>query len=300
MSATVVIPSQGKSTALIGLLGALAAQNYTEGLDVTVVTETSTHGDVERLISQSPAPGLRLLVANTKGAAAARNLGVSSAAGRTIIFVDDDMAVGRSFVSAHITAVAQASKAVSLGRIFTPERGAMMARAKARWLNEHYERLEWREVAPRDLYSGNFALSATLFEECGGFDPTWPSMHDTELGMRLSRSGACFVYTRDALAQQDIHKSNQEVLADYESLARFRALLVAEYDNHHLPELSRVAPTTYQLFVSALARLPVPLWRASIAALGRRRLLSTPVPSLLRAAAVSRGKETVSDVPDAY
>ena len=293
MTVSVIIPTRGLAPQLATLLTALLH-------DHTEIVVGVTAADRERVISRVVPISTEIRVVSTPaaGAAAARNAAASAAEGQTLVFVDDDMAVCDGFTDHHRDAVVD-EDTVSIGRIHTVERGSWMACAKARWLNEHFCRLDGRPAAPRDLYSGNFALTSRTFWHVGGFDPAWPALHDTVLGLSLAAIGARFVYSRTALTTQCITKPNQEILNDYVAVGRHREEIDRRFgENHGVPNLGHVAAGQDGVLVAGLSQLPDVVWRALAEAAARLAPYDGQVPHLFRAAAVRRGQRQPCSVTE--
>ena len=62
--------------------------------------------------------------------------------------------------------------------------------------------------AGHEVYTGNLSLPRALFLRAGGFDPAF-FIEDVELGVRLERCGATFVFSREAAA---VHASDHTSL----------------------------------------------------------------------------------------
>jgi GT2 family glycosyltransferase len=131
----------------------------------------------------------------------ARNYGAEVAQGLGLLFLDDDMVAAPSLVREHALVHLEDPWAVAIGHISVPKSGR---RPWVDWedhhLERHYSNLRSgrRIPGPRDCFSGNISISATLFKVAGGFDPTLPRAEDLEFGYRLRDAGASFYYRAQA------------------------------------------------------------------------------------------------------
>jgi len=150
------------------------------------------------------------------GAAAARERGVSLARGRIIVFLDDDMQVGPSFLASHYEKH-EGDDTVVLGRLRPDAKLADMPlfeRFYARVMAQQNEELAagTRPVRGHNIYTGNVSLARALFVKAGGFDRAFRALEDEELGVRLEKVGAKFVFANDA---ESIHGSDWSSMAKW-------------------------------------------------------------------------------------
>src|SRR5215469_3687148 len=105
MDATVVIPTFNRKDALLQTLDHLSKSDYpADRWEALVVDDGSTDGTsqaVEDWIRSSGAP-VRIIVQPNQGPASARNRGAAEATGATLIFIDNDILVGASFITRHL------------------------------------------------------------------------------------------------------------------------------------------------------------------------------------------------------
>jgi GT2 family glycosyltransferase len=203
---SVVVPTFNRRASLTRLLGALAAQTYAaSAFEVVVVDDGSTDGTVETLQSLRPAYRLRLVEQPHRGPAAARNLGVEHAAGALIVFLDDDVVPLPGLLTAHANSQRDQTNTVVIGPMSPPRDWPRPA--WIRWeedkLQEQYRALVAGTYActARQFYTANVSLRRAQFLAAGGFDIRFQRAEDVELGYRLARRGARFVFdpTADVL-----------------------------------------------------------------------------------------------------
>lgn len=214
IAASIVIATYNRSGPLKKLLAKLAAQDVVSGTYEVVVVDDGSDIDpgpvVEAFARRIPITFVRQANA---GVAIARQRGVESARGRYVVFLDDDMLVFADFVRKHIEAQADSDDRVVMGELLPDAHVADMplferfhAEQLARSAQKHASTGGFRGV---DVYTGNLSMPRALFLRSGGFDPDF-FIEDVELGVRLERCGARFVFSRDAVA---VHASDHTSLA---------------------------------------------------------------------------------------
>jgi glycosyltransferase involved in cell wall biosynthesis len=190
---SIVIPTYNRQPILQKCLAALETQTYTGQYEVVVVDDGSTDGTVEWL-SANPQlfPHLRLLIQDHKGPAAARNLGVQSAHGDTIIFIDSDLVVLNQFIHHHHRALQTAPKnAFTYGRVINT----------ANFDDPTSEPYKVTDFSAAFFATGNVAISRHWLLEAGLFDTGFSlyGWEDLELGVRLKNMGLTLVKVPEAV-----------------------------------------------------------------------------------------------------
>lgn len=207
MKATVVIPTYNRSKRLGELLRCLAAQRGDALARVVVCDDGST--DDTRAVAQGFAGRLPLEYRWQPNlgfrAGQARNLGIDSALGEVVLFVDDDVLVAEDFVAAHVAAHAEEGPPrVVVGY---RHRAFGFEREQPRWedivAGEPDDRVEVLGADGHGLrahetpwffvYSCNFSVRREAAEH--RFDEGFHGwgMEDLEFGYRLWRAGHAVV-----------------------------------------------------------------------------------------------------------
>jgi len=115
---TVVIPTYNRLNILKKCLAALENQNFDQNYEILVVDDGSTDDTVDFLRSHpNQFPHVKVLQQNHAAAAAARNLGIDSAQGEYIVFVDSDIIVTSDYLAGHAEALANEDRAFTYGRL---------------------------------------------------------------------------------------------------------------------------------------------------------------------------------------
>lgn len=200
MKISVILPTYERPESLQRGLAGLAAQTLPrERFEVVVVDDGS-----ERPPSDVVAPfearfPIRLLVKSNGGLASARNHGAARATGELLLFLDDDILPCPEFLEAHLAAHEREPRAVALGSL--PYPAALPRTPFLAYLErvQHYDlflRYGSAERIPLPPLNGNSSVRAARFAEAGGYDTSFSTYggEDTELGYRLLKRGARFVY----------------------------------------------------------------------------------------------------------
>lgn len=198
--ASIVIPAYNMREKLARNLAALESQTETD-FEAVVVDDGSTDGTTEYLRNYKGR--IRLSVVShpqNRGRAAARNSGVSSARGEVVILLDSDMVVLPDFVERHLSLHAQ-EKRVVIGNV-------LVAPWVAKSPISRY--LDTRGVhKPRTspptfscFATGNASVRREFLLQTGLFDQEIAEygVEDLEMGYRLLKKGAFFIYDKRAIS----------------------------------------------------------------------------------------------------
>jgi glycosyltransferase involved in cell wall biosynthesis len=201
---SVIIPTHNRSGALRRTLDALGSQTYPLDLiEVIVVADGCTDDTGKILPTYNPPFKLRFVEQAAQGPAVARNHGASLAAGRLLVFLDDDIQAAPEFIAAHVRAHRQRPGLVAIGYlppVLQVQTGFFRLSLRAWWENKFTMMREpGHRYTYRDLLSGNVSLEREMFAATGGFDPALYCHEDYELGIRLIKAGASLTFTPEAL-----------------------------------------------------------------------------------------------------
>ncbi len=193
---SVVVPTRGGAARLPVLLEALAAQQLEEAWEVVVVLDGDVDGSsglLARYVDRLP---LRVIEpVGGEGVSAALATGYQEARGDIVIRCDDDLTPAPDFVFRHLRwHRARPEGAPPLGVIAmtrdvfaaTPYADAYGRPANRRLLEQAYARPadeRWQHWAACNSVPRSAYLAA------GGFDPGMDYREDSELGLRLAKSG---------------------------------------------------------------------------------------------------------------
>jgi len=190
--ASVVIATFNRLALLRRLLENLADQSLPPADYEVVVVDDGSREPVRPALGPQPYV-LRVEEQANAGAATARNRGALAARGGLLIFVDDDMQVGRGFVEAHLELHGEGRRRVVLGQIRPPPQLSDMA-LHERWHQHHLDQLAARSkrgehLPGNSLYTGNLSLRRSDYVTTGGFDLSFRHVEDGEFGLRLEKAG---------------------------------------------------------------------------------------------------------------
>ena len=203
LAVSVVVPTRGGAARLPTLLDALATQVLDEAWEVVLVLDGDVDGS--RALIEEYADRIPLRVVETDGAtgvAAALATGYREAAGEIVLRCDDDLTPPPGFLAGHLRhhrsrpAGAPPLGVISLTRdVFpdTPYAAAYGRPANERLLAAAYARSadeRWRHWAACN------SVPKAAYDAVGGFDTTMGYREDSELGLRLARSGVEIVIDR--------------------------------------------------------------------------------------------------------
>jgi glycosyltransferase involved in cell wall biosynthesis len=189
---SVVIPTYNRRPILEKCLKAMEKQvcdrKLVQDYEILVVDDGSTDGTLDWLSNNSQEfPHVRCFAQDHQGPAAARNLGVQSAQGKTIIFIDSDLVVTESFLQAHASALQEAEQQSGNDRHFTY--GAVINTCN--FDNPTAEPYKLTDFSAAYFATGNVAIARHWLEEAGLFDTQFQlyGWEDLELGVRLKALG---------------------------------------------------------------------------------------------------------------
>ncbi|MBE9099261.1 glycosyltransferase family 2 protein [Vacuolonema iberomarrocanum] len=199
---SIVIPTYNRRPILEKCLTALEQQPLPEntavdGYEVVVVDDGSTDGTVAWLQQTEAFPHVRLVEQDHQGPAAARNLGIATAKGDTIIFIDSDLVVTPDFLRAHSETLQQEAKHLGSDRLFTYGRVINTCNFE----EPTAEPFKVTDFSAAYFATGNVAIARHWLEKAGAFDTRFQlyGWEDLELGVRLKQLGLKLVKCPEAV-----------------------------------------------------------------------------------------------------
>jgi GT2 family glycosyltransferase len=207
---SVVVPTRSRVEQLAVCIRKLAELAYPrERYEVIVVDDGSEHP----LVVEPPSElRFRLIRGSHQGPAAARNLGAASAEGDYLAFVDDDCEPERNWLRAFANRIARVPEAAFGGRTVNglPENTwSTASELLLAYVHSYYR--NGGTSQPGFFASNNFALSALLFRQLGGFSTrfTLAAGEDRELCARVIEHGLSLEYVPGAVVRHahplDLH-----------------------------------------------------------------------------------------------
>jgi glycosyltransferase involved in cell wall biosynthesis len=201
---TVVIPTYNRSTVLKRCLDALTGQTLSADLYEIIVADDGSSDDtrkmVERYAADFPARVSYLWQCNA-GQSAARNLAITEARGRLLLFINDDTIATPTMLAEHLqTHQLYPDESVAvLGRVTISPQVPCSMFAKI-----HLDALYalWRgkrELDWRAFYTCNVSVKKRFLVKYGLFEESIRYNDDVELGQRLSHYGLRIIYNPHTL-----------------------------------------------------------------------------------------------------
>jgi glycosyltransferase involved in cell wall biosynthesis len=214
---SIVIPTYNRLDMLLRVLDALDAQLDAPEFEIVVVNDGSTD-DTDRVISQRG--GITFRTQPNSGPGRARNLGVSLAKGKFVIFIGDDTVPEPRFLAEHARVHRESHDdrlVACLGYTGWPRTERVTAFMD--YINDYglqfgYKLIKHGQVVPFNFfYTSNISIDRELLVE-QPFDTTFPSAawEDIELAYRLEAKGLKIHYNERAVTRH-YHQMNVDSFA---------------------------------------------------------------------------------------
>jgi glycosyltransferase involved in cell wall biosynthesis/peptidoglycan/xylan/chitin deacetylase (PgdA/CDA1 family) len=216
---SVVVPTYQRRDLLARTLQTMFDQETTSaGFEVLVVVDGSTDGTLEMLSGRFSGNRLRVLSQDNAGPAAARNLGIQSARGSIILFLDDDILCPPGLFAAHLAGHAGSEDRIVFGPVLGLAGDSTSAELTRLALDGYYTRMreEWDPDTALTAYvAPNSSVRREALLKVGGFDTRFARAHeDADLGLRLRKEGLRFFYLPESPVRQVFTKKAQELAVD--------------------------------------------------------------------------------------
>jgi glycosyltransferase involved in cell wall biosynthesis len=242
---SIVIATRNRAEFLARALDSLGAQQNAPPFETIVVDNGSSDATAEVAAARASATfALRRIFVAEANRGAARNAGIEAARGALVVFIDDDVRLPSGFLEAHARAHRDSAPLAVSGPILNV--ASYEARSKPSFLN----------YSNAFLCTCNVSIPRAALLAVNGFDTRFDlyGWEDTELGLRLRRSGVRRAFAWDAYLYHI--KPENEALATLATKAVERAQMAAR-----LLEKDR----SLRIRLATGAYLPN-LWRAALLA----------------------------------
>ena len=217
---SVVIPTYNRSALLRDAVESVLAQEFAGPFEIVIVDNNSQDDTetVARHLVNAHQGKVQYVRETQQGNAHARNLGVRTARGAVIAFIDDDVSVERDWLATLWNALDSRAELSFVGGRVLPE----WTGPPPSWLTqEHWSPLALLDYgpdelvisgdSPRGLLTANIAFRRSVFDEVGSFSPHLQrvknmigSMEDTEFLLRVCRSGRHGLYLPQMIAKAPV------------------------------------------------------------------------------------------------
>lgn len=265
-SISVVIATYNRPELLGRLFDQLDAQTLDPSRFEVIAVDDGSKEDVRHALRDKKTRyALRIERQDNAGPAVARQRGVEVSRGETLVFIDDDMQVQPSFLERHVARHTD-DRTVVLGRLRPDAKLAEMplferfyARVLAKLGDDFASGKE--TVRGNNLYTGNVSMPKALLSKAGGFDGSFRALEDEELGIRLEKAGARFVFADDA---PSVHGSDWTSMKRWMDRAYRDGVYQAKVARKH-PDVAASSPWRHLPNINPMS---LPLLAFSLAAPG--------------------------------
>jgi glycosyltransferase involved in cell wall biosynthesis len=205
---SVVVPYYGIDfSALVKCVGSLLDQDYSQDRITIFVIDNN---EIASLPASMSGGRCKLFHEPLPGSYAARNRGISESFDDIIAFTDSDCIPQRSWISAGVTALKEATKPIMVGGPIVFDFGSNIPMTTCELLDSiiHHRQTEY-------IFEHGFAATANLFvtraliSSHGQFDARFLSGGDREFGQRLASGGIEIVMAEDAIV---MHPARRRVI----------------------------------------------------------------------------------------
>lgn len=202
MEISVIIPTFNNRDVLRETIRALQRQTFPHAYELVIADDGSTDGTAEMVQAmRGPAP-IRYVTQPNLGRSAARNLGVRTAQGRLLLFIDSDIWVTPEVLASHHRHYPPGADRLGVqGRSLTHPDARTTPFMKTQEITPDLTVRRRHNLSPVHVITRNFSILKAEFEAVGGFDEkfTGYGWEDIELAVRLRARGVVFDYEPDAL-----------------------------------------------------------------------------------------------------
>ncbi len=212
---TVIIPTQNRTSLLLKVVDGLLSQSEDVGdqLEIVIVDDGSTQEVQTPLLeladNRQSRDKICYFYQQSRGPAAARNLGIREARGDLILFLGDDIIPLPGLLRAHVSAHTETHPEIEVAILGLADLAPAYANTPfAKWWrrwNFRYQKLLDNELSPdfSFFYTNNLSLKRELLLRDGMFDEAFQfaAYEDGELGARLEKKGMRLIFKPEAAAE---------------------------------------------------------------------------------------------------
>jgi glycosyltransferase involved in cell wall biosynthesis len=235
MRLSVIIPCFNAADTIAGQLEALAQQHWSQSWEIIVADNGSTDHSLAIVAQyQKHLPHLRIVDASAqRGAAYARNVGVSAAQSEALAFCDADDEVAPGWIAAMGEALTQYD---FVGCRFDPYK------LNEPWVVNSHPHVQETELPrsgylPNLLYAGggSIGIKRALHEAIGGFDESILRLEDVDYCWRAQLAGAKLHFVADAVLYVRHRPSLAGMYRQARMWAEFEVMLYKKHLNLGMP-----------------------------------------------------------------
>lgn len=196
---SVVIPTHNRHDQLVHTISHLVNQDIPTSDYEIIVVDDGSKPPVE-LPEDWLKSNIHLIRTSGVERSAARNFGAEAARGKILIFLDDDISVEPTFLTAHLNAQIEWQKVLAVGSIRLPisEFQKPFVRFRQQLEDQSLSQCRGLVSAKNFCAAGNMSIRREVFLDLGGFNPDFTSSEDQDLALRHTTQGGQIAYLPEA------------------------------------------------------------------------------------------------------
>jgi glycosyltransferase involved in cell wall biosynthesis len=191
-----VVPVHNGRHALPRVVDAIESQRDGRPFEIIMVDDGSSDGSARWLTQQAQAGRIRLVTGSGRGAAAAVNAGIREAHFPIICQVDQDVILGRGWLTELLAGLKDPDVAAAQGHYIAAEDAGFWARVMGQDLEWRYSRM--CRPFTNHVCTGNTAYRTSALHSVGLLDESLGYGYDNDLSYRLVASGYRLAFRPDA------------------------------------------------------------------------------------------------------
>jgi len=238
MKLSVIIPCYNAAGTISGQLEALTTQQWYAPWEIIISDNGSTDETVAIAEEyQEKLPNLRIVDSSGRqGAAHARNVGASVAAGEALAFCDGDDEVATGWVSAMGEALSQYDF-VAGKREYNKLNDPWTLKSRFLTQVDGLQKYSYPPYLPH-ASSSNLGIKRSLHEAVGGFDESMFKLQDTDYCWRVQLAGTKLHFVPEALVHYRFRSNLAAIYHQARLGGEYNVLLYKKFRPLGMPELS--------------------------------------------------------------
>ena len=254
MHISVIIPAHNAAKTINVCLQAMQKQQMASAIHCEIIVVNDGSTDETAAIATSAKVKV-INHARKRGAAAARNSGISAARGEIILFTDADCIPQENWVTEMIRPFADKA-IIGCKGIYTTSQPELVARFVQIEYEDKYDLLHTQShIDFIDTYSA--AYRADILKSCGGFDERIFYVEDQELSFRLAAQGHAMVFQPTAVVNHYHSKTlwgyfRKKVMIGYWKAQIVRRFPRRALQDSHTPQVLKLQMGLVALFLILL------------------------------------------------